>query len=133
MNHLERKKLKKSMSLVFKQIIQLRDNNICQRCGKDVSNLGRIVSHLLPKSIYQSLAFEPKNAILTCHKCEAFWHISPIESFRFLEKEFPKLLKHLEYRRTEYGIHKVTDSQLFEIQKKLDQLLIKEKRKSCHR
>lgn len=51
------------------QVVDLREHNQCQRCGKIVFGRHKHHHHIIPIKQDPSLWFEPNNIMLLCDKC----------------------------------------------------------------
>ena len=93
-------KIKKECDKLIKDIIKIRDKNICQRCGKLTSGSDCHGSHVIPVSAGNKLAFDEMNLKVLCtyHHLQ-WWHKNPIEASAWFEKKFPDRAAYLEANR----------------------------------
>ncbi len=79
---------------VAKKIVRLRDNNTCQRCGRNTGALH--CSHVYPEGSNHGMSADPLNMKILCFQCHfLWWHKSPIEAMEWFKSEFPERLKYL--------------------------------------
>ena len=77
---------------VAKKIVRIRDNNTCQRCGRNYGALH--CSHVYPEGTYHGLSANPLNMKLLCYHCHFWWwHKDVIEAKDWFAKTFPERLK----------------------------------------
>ena len=60
------------------KIVRERDKNTCQTCGYHHDEFGASavdVDHLLPKSQYLELEFDPNNLVVLCPNCHRIKHL----------------------------------------------------------
>jgi len=101
MKKFKRSRVINRLKNLFSQIIRLRDNYTCQRCGKKYDKIDRAIhtSHIWPVGTYRSMRFEIDNAKLLCYYDHInWWHKNPMQAGawvrEFLGKEkYAKLLK----------------------------------------
>ncbi len=96
----ERKKLTEKLDGLCREVVRLRDDNKCQRCGKAIEGGNSHTCHVIPKGNGASQRrFDLLNVFLGCFRCHRWWHENPIESsFWFLGK-FPARFHYLEIYR----------------------------------
>lgn len=95
-------KLKKILLEITKDIVRKRDDYTCQRCGKKVSGSKCHVSHVIPVSAGNRLAFDPLNMKVLCyHDHLNWWHKNPIEASIWFQQKFPTRHTYLQQHRTE--------------------------------
>lgn len=93
----KRKKLTDKLDGLCRDIIYIRDNGLCQRCGKHVEGQDSHTSHVIPKSRGNFLRWDLLNLKLLCFHCHInFWHKSPIEAGRWFVMKFPARWMYLE-------------------------------------
>lgn len=51
------------------EVVDLREHNMCQRCGKIVFGKDKQHHHIIPIKQDPSLKFEPRNIMLLCARC----------------------------------------------------------------
>ena len=66
-------KLKKQLMELVKAYVHKRDHDICQHCKKHVTGSNCQVSHVIPVSHGNRLAFEPVNMKILCYHCHLNW------------------------------------------------------------
>ena len=87
------------MALV-KEIVSIRDKDICQKCGKKVYGSNRQRSHVIPVSAGNKLAFDPMNIKILCfHDHMAWWHKNPLEAYEWFKTKFPERASYLEQNK----------------------------------
>lgn len=95
-------KLKKKLLELVKKYVKDRDENICQYCHKTVFGSNCHVSHVIPVSHGNRLAFDPMNMKVLCyHHHLNWWHKNPIESGEWFKETFPKRHAYLEKHKQE--------------------------------
>lgn len=95
-------KLKEQLLGLVKEIVRKRDDYTCQKCGKKVEGSNCHVSHVIPVSAGNRLAFDPLNMKILCyHDHINWWHKNPIESSAWFEKKFPDRYLYLHYHKHE--------------------------------
>ena len=109
-----RQKLKAELDKLSKQYIKMRDNHICQKCGKPVKDQDQHWSHVVPKSAGNRLRWEPLNLKVLCMYCHQWWHKNPIESGRWFMEKFPERYVFLEQEKQK-GAKKFTMDELEEL------------------
>jgi len=92
-----KKKLIKQLEDVIRIYIRKRDNNLCQKCSKQVFGSNSHVSHVIPKSRGNFLRFNEQNLKLLCSGCHLqYWHLNPLEAGEWFANKFPKRYKYLQ-------------------------------------
>ena len=100
-----KKKTRTSMTTkldeLCKNIIRIRDNNTCQRCGKMAYGSDAHTSHIVCKGRGASKRrFDLLNLKLLCSHCHRFWwHKEPTESGKWFAEKFPARESYLEIYR----------------------------------
>ena len=91
-------KLKKKLMILIKAHVKRRDNYTCQWCGRaDLQGSNCHVSHVIPVSHGNALAFDPMNMKVLCFHCHINkWHKSPIKAFEWFSDKFPERIEYLE-------------------------------------
>lgn len=93
----KRKKLTDKLDKICAEIVYLRDEGRCQRCGKAVSGQDKHTSHVIPKSRGNYLRWNLLNLKLLCFFCHImWWHKSPTESGEWFKQAFPARWEYLE-------------------------------------
>jgi hypothetical protein len=105
---------------VAKKIVHIRDNDICQKCGKPGNALH--CSHVYPEGTYHGMSANPLNMKLLCYYCHFFWwHKNPLEAKDWFVKTFPdryKKLKKLSQQTLQHNYKKM----LIELKEQLKEL-----------
>jgi 5-methylcytosine-specific restriction endonuclease McrA len=84
-------KLKKKLMLLVKRRIHIRDNDTCQMCGKIVEGSNCQVSHVIPVSAGNALAFDETNMKILCYHCHLnIWHKHPLKARDWFVNKFPE-------------------------------------------
>ncbi len=90
-------KLKKECEKLCKEIVSIRDKDICQKCGERVYGSNRHRSHVIPVSAGNKLAFDPMNMKVLCyHHHINWWHKNPREAADWFREKFPERDSYLE-------------------------------------
>jgi len=93
-------KLKKKLEDLVKLYCKVRDNWICQKCGKWVEGSDAHGSHVIPVSQGNQFRFDPENIKTLCYHCHLnWWHKAPLESGQWFREKFPERSKYLEAPR----------------------------------
>lgn len=104
------------MALV-KQIVSIRDNDECQKCGERVYGSNRQRSHVIPVSAGNKLAFDPINLKVLCmYHHMHWWHKNPLEAREWFAEKFPERYKYLMANR---GIQQMKYFDWVELKEKL--------------
>jgi 5-methylcytosine-specific restriction endonuclease McrA len=84
-------KLKKQLLELIKAHVRRRDDYTCQWCGKEVKGSDCQVSHVIPVSHGNALAFDPMNMKVLCTHCHLNkWHKDPVAAGLWFENKFPE-------------------------------------------
>lgn len=95
-------KLKKKLMLLVKKQVHVRDNDTCQWCGKSVTGSNCQVSHVIPVSQGNALAFDLLNMKILCYHCHLNkWHKRPLEATEWFKSKFPDRYKYLEQHKND--------------------------------
>ena len=85
-----KKKMRKKLDNIVRDIIRVRDNITCQRCDKEVTKHNAHTSHVRPESLGQQFRWDLLNLKLLCFSCHRFWwHLNPIEATKWFKDKFP--------------------------------------------
>lgn len=101
-----KRKLKDKLEKIVKEIVKIRDDWTCQKCGKEVTGINCHASHVIPVSRDGRLAFDPRNMKVLCyHDHINWWHKHPIESGEWYVSKFPDNWEYLQenYQKNEKG------------------------------
>jgi 5-methylcytosine-specific restriction endonuclease McrA len=94
--------LKKKLMILVKQFVRERDDYTCQYCHKKVEGSNCHVSHVIPVSHGNRLAFEAVNMKILCyHHHINWWHKNPLESAEWFKRTFPTRWAYLEEHKNE--------------------------------
>ena len=97
----ELQKLKNRVEDLCKQIIRIRDKNICQKCDRYVNHGD--VSHVIPKSRSSYLRYDLINLKLFCRRCHLYWwHKDILAAFEWFKNKFPKRYEYLKQHEHDY-------------------------------
>lgn len=95
-------KLKKKLLELVKTQVRLRDDYMCQHCGKYVTGSNCHVSHVSPVSHGNRLAFDMQNMQVLCYHCHLnWWHKNPLEAGIWFKATFPKQDAYIEAHKNE--------------------------------
>jgi len=98
----ERKKLTDRLDSLCREVVRIRDDNRCQKCGKEVEGHDSHPSHVVAKGNGASLRrFDLLNIKLLCFHHHRWWHDHPTESGVWFAEKWPHREKYLEIYR--YG------------------------------
>ena len=85
----QRKKLIDKLDQLTKEYCRVRDNWVCQWCGKDVDNSNAHRSHVIPVSHGNRLRWDERNYKLLCFHCHMnVWHKSPLMAQDWFKSKF---------------------------------------------
>lgn len=87
------RRVKQQADLVVKDLVLIRDNGRCVRCGA-ITNLH--AAHVYPKGRYPRLRFLEINLLTLCMADHLFWaHKCPIEFAEWFLKTYPERAEQL--------------------------------------
>lgn len=93
-------KIKKECDRLVKEIVKIRDRNICQKCGKKCVGSDCHGSHVVPVSAGNKLAFDEMNLKVLCYHCHInWWHKDPTAADAWFKEKFPERDKYLQENR----------------------------------
>ena len=109
----DRQKLKEKLDKICREIILIRDDNRCQKCGKYVEGQNAHCSHVIPKSKGDGLRWNFINLKLLCFHCHInWWHKNPLEAAEWFKGKFPKRWEILQENKNiieKYTINKLEE------------------------
>lgn len=98
----ERKILTDKLDDLCRQVVRLRDENACQKCGKKIEGSDSHPCHVVAKGNGASQRrWDLLNIFLGCMKDHRWWHDNPTESGKWFAEKFPARDAYLEIYR--YG------------------------------
>lgn len=113
----ERSQISKRLDKLVKQVVYIRDNNVCQHCLKPVEGSNRHASHVIPVSAGNKLRWDENNLKVMCYHCHInWWHKNPLESGEWFKETFPDRWEYLQSNR---GIAKFSLEDLKDLEKEL--------------
>lgn len=75
----------KALDALCREIVMLRDNNTCQKCGRT----DRIQwAHIVTRGI-QSMRWEPDNSFALCQGCHYHGHLNPLQFMLWFTQTYP--------------------------------------------
>ena len=99
-----RKTLVRNLDNITAQVVKLRDNYTCQRCGRkyrpDNTKGSLDWAHIYSRSRY-SMRWLLLNAVALCCGCHKFWHDNPTESGQWFKDKWPHRYEYLQGKRKE--------------------------------
>lgn len=96
----KRKKLTEKLDGLIRQIVRLRDDNRCQKCGKFIEGSDSQPCHVVPKGKGASLRrFDLLNIFLGCMHCHRWWHENILDANDWFKEKFPTRYAYLEIYR----------------------------------
>lgn len=105
-----RKKIKKKLKDITRELIRLEFKNRCAKCGNLVGGVNSQKSHVKSVGAYPHLEFDLKNMILLCYRDHImWWHHEPTEAGLWFKKTFPKRYRYLEKAKLVRTPHSVSD------------------------
>lgn len=93
-----RRAIVKRLDTLLRDIIRLRDENTCQRCGRRVEGSNSQPSHVIPKSRSLGLRWNLLNVKLLCIACHRWWHLNPFEAGFWFAEQWPARYVYLQNR-----------------------------------
>ena len=85
---------------MVKNIIKIRDKNICQKCDKYCEGSDCHGSHVIPVSAGNKLAFDELNLKVLCYHCHMnWWHKDPTAAGIWFKEKFPERHEYLQNNR----------------------------------
>lgn len=112
-----KKKKRKQLLLRAKQVVYVRDKNICQHCWVACTWSNRHASHVIPVSATGRLALYPLNMKVMCYHCHMNWrHKNPIEAGERFANKFPERLKELRELQLQIPMWSITLNELDKIE-----------------
>ena len=88
-----RKTLENKLDKLCREVIRIRDNKTCQKCGKGYDKMD--CSHVIPRG-NKRLRWDLKNLKQLCSRCHIWWwHDSPLEARRWFKDKFPDRYQYL--------------------------------------
>lgn len=93
----ERKKLTEKLDGLVKQILRLRENFICEKCGKPVKDSDAQTGHIVAKDNGASWRrFDLLNVSLFCGRCHlGWWHKQPLDATEWYKDKYPARYEYL--------------------------------------
>jgi 5-methylcytosine-specific restriction endonuclease McrA len=111
-------KIKKQCDKLVKEIVSIRDKDICQKCGERVYGSNRQRSHVIPVSAGNKLSFDPINLKVLCMHCHLYWwHKNPLEAREWFKEKFPTRYEYLMFHK---GIKQMKMYDWVELKQKLE-------------
>lgn len=115
-------KLKKICMGLVKNIVSIRDGDVCQKCQERVYGSNRHRSHVIPVSAGNKLAFDELNMKILCYHCHMnWWHKNPLEAQVWFKEKFPQRFEYLMENR---GIQIMKYTDWIDLEKKLRERLV---------
>lgn len=96
----ERARLTDELDKLCLEIVRLRDENRCQKCGKEIEGSNSHPCHVVPKGKGASKRrFDLLNIFLgdICH--HQWWHLNPLDANDWFKEKFPARYAYLEIYR----------------------------------
>jgi len=99
-NKNKKKQIINRLDALCRQIVLIRDDYKCQKCGKHVEGKAAHTSHVIPKSHGFNLRFDLNNLKILCfHHHINWWHKNPVESGEWFKNKFPERWEYLEQNK----------------------------------
>ena len=120
-----RQRIVKRLDDLLREVIRLRDDDTCQKCGKKVYGSNSQPSHVIPKSQSLLLRWHLWNVKLLCNACHRLWHLNPLDSAFWFRHQWPVRNEYLQARKYIIGRSwKMSDFQKVEtaLKEKLSEL-----------
>ena len=128
----KRQRLKKNLDDLIVELVKIRDNYTCQKCGKKVRGRNCHASHIVPKTRY-ALRWNIVNLKVLCYHCHInWWHKNPLEAQQWFKEKFPERYKYLMKHKEDSGKFTLEELEGFKInlQKLLKQTCLERKTKN---
>ena len=90
-----RQKAVKRLDDLARQIVRLRDEDTCQRCGKKVYGSDSQPSHVIPRRQSLFLRWDLLNLKVLCNPCHRWWHLNPLEAGAWFATKWPARTQYL--------------------------------------
>ena len=89
-----RKTLKNNLDKITAEIVKLRDEKTCNRCGHKASGQGCHWAHIYSRRSLQ-LRWDLINSFVLCAGCHRWWHENPILAHEWFADYFPARYSYL--------------------------------------
>jgi len=99
-NRKERKKLVKWLDKHTPQVVKMRDDYICQRCGKSVRGCGCHWAHIYSRRDH-SLRWDLLNALTLCCGCHRWFDGNGLDSTDWFKDKWPHRFEYLHKKKIE--------------------------------
>ena len=83
----ERQKIISKLDKVTAQVIKLRDDYTCQRCGGKPHPQGCHWAHIYSRTSHK-MRWDLLNNLVLCNGCHRFWHANPIDAENWFRDKF---------------------------------------------
>lgn len=94
---------------VAKEIVHLRDRDICQKCEKHVTGSNCQCSHIISDWSDTRMSVDPDNMKILCYYCHLNWrHKQPIEATKWFMDKFPWRYEMLKERQSKQDIGSIS-------------------------
>lgn len=100
----DRQKVIDKLDAVMRQVIKVRDDYICQRCGSKASGQGCHWAHIYSRNSHK-LRWDWLNSLVLCAGCHRFYHDNPLDGEWWFRVHFPARYDYLQKRRQEPSKH----------------------------
>lgn len=91
----ERQKIVAKLDKITAQVIKLRDDYTCQKCGGKPKPQGCHWAHIYSRTS-QKMRWDLLNSFVLCNGCHRFWHANPIDAENWLKNKFPARYSYLQ-------------------------------------
>ena len=104
------KRVRKDLDKIVRQIILIRDEHKCQKCGEYVTGSFAHTSHVIPKGRCGALRWDLDNLKILCFRDHLqWWHLNPVEAGAWFTKKFPKRWEHLDKHKHDIKKWKISE------------------------
>ena len=120
----ERQIIVANLDKVTSQVIKLRDEYTCQRCGSKPQPQGCHWAHIYSRTSHK-MRWDLLNSLVLCNGCHRWWHANPLDSENWFRIKFPARYDYLQAKRRQPTKHipmAILNEWLKERKEKLDEL-----------
>lgn len=100
----ERQKIVAKLDKVTAQVIKLRDDYTCQRCGGKPQPQGCHWAHIYSRTSHK-MRWDLLNSLVLCNGCHRHWHANPIDAENWFKDKFPVRYDYLQDLRRQPTKH----------------------------
>lgn len=118
-----RKRLIDRCDNLCKRVVKIRDEYICQKCGKKVSKQNCHWSHVVPRADLW-LRWDLLNSMAMCYHCHHYWwHKDPLGASKWFEETFPARADYLRQKRVGTATNTMRETDIEKVEQFLQEKL----------